>query len=78
MSYWYRKNDLDEIVEIVEEDPTGKFHESIVWYKSDKDISLTEDNGVTPENNQSMKDEIARTEELAKPFIPLEDPIAEG
>jgi hypothetical protein len=65
MSKWARKNENGKIVEITTEDPSNKFHESIVWEVIDNSLEVLEDNGITPENNQSLKDVIAENEALA-------------
>jgi hypothetical protein len=65
MTTWARKNDNGDIVELTTEDPSGKFHESVVWEVVNDSTSLTEDNGLLPENNQALKDVIAENEALA-------------
>ena len=73
MAKWARKNNNGEIVEITTEDPTGKFHESIIWELVDDSAEITEDNGVIPENNQDLKDVIAANEALAAAQTPTEE-----
>jgi hypothetical protein len=65
MTTWARKNENGDIVELTTENPSGKLHESIILEVVSDSTSLTEDNGVTPENNQALKDVIAANEALA-------------
>lgn len=73
MTKWARKNDNGEIVEITTEDPTGKFHESVIWELVNDSAEITEDNGVIPENNQALKDVVAANEALAAVQTPTEE-----
>jgi hypothetical protein len=63
MTTWARKNDNGDIVELTTEDPSGKFHESVVWEVVNDSTSLTEDNGITAENNQDLKDLLVQYDE---------------
>jgi hypothetical protein len=63
MSKWARKNENGQIVEITTEDPSNRFHESIVWEVVNDSTSLTEDNGITAENNQDLKDLLVQYDE---------------
>jgi hypothetical protein len=31
MTFWARVNQFDEVVEVADEDPTGRFHPSLIW-----------------------------------------------
>jgi hypothetical protein len=73
MAKWARKNENGDIVEITTEDPTGKFHESIVWESVSDSAEIVEDNGIDAENNQELKDVIAANEALAAVQAPTEE-----
>lgn len=73
MAKWARKNENGDIVEITTEDPTNKFHESIVWESVNDSAEIVEDNGIIPENNQALKDVIAANEALAAVQAPTEE-----
>jgi hypothetical protein len=73
MSKWARKNENGQIVEITTEDPSNRFHESIVWEIVDDSLEVLEDNGITAENNQDLKDAIAANEVLAAVKTPTEE-----
>jgi hypothetical protein len=70
MAKWARKNENGDIVEITTEDPTGKFHESIVWESVNDSAEIVEDNGIIPENNQDLKDLVASYEEYVASITP--------
>lgn len=74
MAKWARKDENNKIVEVIDFDPSGLFHESIVWEKV-SDSATEEDNGLTPEINQAAKDEEARrlAELAALNITPIEE-----
>ena len=75
MTKWARKDDFDQMVEIIDYDPTGLFHPDIIWHEVPDDTELPKDNGITPENNIAMQEEEARVAaEMEAMLAPKEPP----
>lgn len=74
MAKWARKNDEGQIIEIIDFDPTDKFHASIVWEKVKDSDDVDDVNDLTPETNPAIAIEEKRVEaELAALTKPVEE-----
>lgn len=64
MTKWARKNEDGKIIEIIDFDPSGKFHESIIWEQVADSVSINDTNDLDPDNNpDTLK---VREESLAR------------
>ena len=76
MTKWARKDENNQIVEIIDYDPSGKFHEGVIWHEVPDNTEIPADNGITPENNIAAQEEAARVEaEMAAMLAPQEPPV---
>lgn len=66
MAKWARKDDNNNIVEIIDFDPTDKFHTDIVWHEVEDDAEVAESTAPnTVELDPEPKGPALTAEELA-------------
>lgn len=67
MAKWARKDENNNIVEVIDFDPTGKFHPDIVWDEVEDDAELAESTApITAELDPEPKGPELTAEELAE------------